>query len=184
MDCPPSSVRGLATLPEFETQRLVLRRLEFPDAPFVVELLNQPSFIKNIGDRGVRSIADAHDYLRAGPMAMYDRFGLGLLHVARKSDGAAVGMCGLLQRDILPDIDLGYAFLPAYWGGGLAFEAAQATLRHGVQKSGLKRVIGVVSEGNDASIRVLEKLGMCFERMYPMFPDEPEVRLYGVDLSA
>ena len=184
MDCPPSSVRGLATLPEFETQRLVLRRLEFPDAPFVVELLNQPSFIKNIGDRGVRSIADAHEYLRAGPMAMYERFGLGLLHVARKSDGAAVGMCGLLQRDILPDVDLGYAFLPAYWGGGLAFEAAQATLRYGVQKLGLKRVIGVVSEGNDASIRVLEKLGMRFERMYPMFPDEPEVRLYGVDLSA
>lgn len=182
MACPPSSARGLATPPEFDTQRLTLRRLELSDAPFVVELLNQPSFIKNIGDRGVRSIDDAHGYLRSGPMAMYERFGLGLLHVSRKSDGAAVGMCGLLKRDILPDVDLGYAFLPAYWGGGLAFEAAQATLRHGARKLGLKRVIGVVSQGNDASIRVLEKLGMRFERLYPMVAGEPEVRLYGIDL--
>jgi [ribosomal protein S5]-alanine N-acetyltransferase len=173
----------LATLPpEFETPRLTLRRLEFSDAPFVIELLNQPSFIKNIGDRGVRTVDDAHEYLRAGPMAMYERFGLGLLHVSRKSDGAAVGMCGLLKRDILPDVDIGYALLPAYWGGGLAFEAAQATMRHETRKLGLKRVIGVVSQGNDSSIRVLEKLGMRFERLYPMYPDEPPVRLYGVDL--
>jgi [ribosomal protein S5]-alanine N-acetyltransferase len=184
MDCPPSSGPALATPPEFETPRLTLRCLEFSDAPFVVELLNEPSFIKNIGDRGVRSIEDAHNYLRAGPMAMYKRAGLGLLHVSRKSDGAAVGMCGLLQRDILPDVDLGYAFLPAYWGGGLAFEAAEATLRHGVQKFGLQRLIGVVSEGNGASIRVLEKLGMRFERRYPMVPDEPEVLLYGIDLGS
>jgi ribosomal-protein-alanine N-acetyltransferase len=174
----------LAILPEFETQRLALRRLEFHDAPFIVELLNQPSFIENIGDRGVRSLEDARAYLRAGPMAMYERFGLGLLHVARKSDGAAVGMCGLLRRDILPDVDLGYAFLPAYWGGGLAFEAAQGTLRHATEKTGLKRVIGVVSQGNAASIRVLEKLGMRFERMHQMYPEEPEVCLYGMALSS
>jgi RimJ/RimL family protein N-acetyltransferase len=174
----------LATLPEFETARLRLRPLEFSDAPFVVELLNQPSFIANIGDRGVRSIGDAHAYMRGGPMAMYERLGVGLLHVSRKSDGAAVGMCGLLQRDILPDVDIGYAFLPAYWGGGFAFEAAAATLRNGARNLGLKRVIGVVSPGNEPSIRVLEKLGMRFERMYPMYPDEPEVRLYGIHFGA
>ena len=174
----------MAILPEFETQRLVLRCLALHDAPFIVELLNQPSFIENIGDRGVRTVADAHAYLREGPMAMYERFGLGLLHVARKSDGAAVGMCGLLRRDILPDVDLGYAFLPAYWGCGFAFEAAQAALRHGRAKLGLRRVIGVVSQGNAASIHVLEKLGMRFERMHQMYPDEPEVCLYGMELAA
>jgi [ribosomal protein S5]-alanine N-acetyltransferase len=168
---------------EFESPRLKLRRLQFSDAPFVIELLNQPSFIKNIGDRGVRTVGDAHEYLRCGPMAMYDRFGLGLLHVSLKSDGAAAGMCGLLRREVLPDVDIGYAFLPAFWGSGLAFEAAQATLRHETRKLGLKRVIGVVSQGNQSSIRLLEKLGMRFERMYPMYPDEPEVLLYGVDLS-
>jgi RimJ/RimL family protein N-acetyltransferase len=172
----------LAIPPEFETPRLRLRRLVLADAPFVVELLNEPSFIVNIGDRGVRTLEDAHEYLRAGPMAMYERHGLGLLHVARKPDGAAVGMCGLLKRDILPDVDIGYAFLPAYWGGGFAFEAAQATLLQAARNTSLRRVIGVVSQGNEASIRVLEKLGMRFERTYPMYPDEPEVRLYGMDL--
>jgi RimJ/RimL family protein N-acetyltransferase len=173
----------LATPPEFVTPRLTLRRLALSDAPFIVELLNQPSFIKNIGDRGVRSLEDAHLYLLRGPMAMYERFGLGLLHASRTADGAAVGLCGLLQRDVLPDVDLGYAFLPAYWGAGLASEAAQATLHHGARQLRLKRVIGVVSQGNEASIRVLEKLGMRFERMYSMYSGEPDVRLYGIDLS-
>jgi ribosomal-protein-alanine N-acetyltransferase len=178
MGCRLSSDRGLATLPELETPRLTLRRLEFDDAAFLVDLLNQPSFIANIGDRGVRSVEDAHRYLREGPMAMYEQFGFGLWHVARK-DGVAVGMCGLLKRDNLPDVDVGYAFLPQFWGQGLAFEAADATLRHAARKFGLARVIGVVSEGNAGSIRVLEKLGMSFERMVSMREGEAPVRLYG-----
>jgi RimJ/RimL family protein N-acetyltransferase len=181
--CQHFNGRVLAILPELETSRLILRRFDFDDAPFVVSLLNQPSFIANIGDRGVRSIEDAHRYLRDGPMTMYQKHGFGLWHAARKSDGAAVGMCGLLKRDHLPDVDVGYAFLPEYWGLGYAFESASATLRHGAQKFGLQRVIGVVSQGNSASIRVLEKLGMRFERMYPMRADEPLVRLYGLSLS-
>jgi ribosomal-protein-alanine N-acetyltransferase len=172
----------LATLPELETQRLTLRRLDFDDAPFLVKLLNEPSFIENIGDRGVRCIEDAHRYLREGPMAMYDRYGFGLWHTARK-DGVAVGMCGLLKRDNLPDVDVGYAFLPQFWGLGFAHEAAAATLRHGAKKFGLTRVVGVVSEGNTGSIRVLEKLGMSFERMFSMREGEPLARLYGRALS-
>jgi ribosomal-protein-alanine N-acetyltransferase len=173
----------LATLPELETPRLTLRRLRFDDAPFLVKLLNEPSFLQNIGDRGVRNVEDAHRYLREGPMAMYEKFGFGLWHAALKN-GVAVGMCGLLKRDILPDADVGYAFLPQFWGQGLAHEAAAATLRHGAQKFGLTRVVAVVSEGNAGSIRVLEKLGMSFERMFSMRADEPDVRLYGVSLSA
>jgi RimJ/RimL family protein N-acetyltransferase len=174
-----SSGRDLAILPEFETARLTLRRLEFEDATFIVRLLNEPSFLENIGDRGVRSIEDAHRYLREGPMAMYEKYGFGLWHAARNSDGAAVGMCGLLKRDNLPDVDIGYAFLPEFWGLGYAIEAAEATMRHGAGKFGLKRIVAVVSQGNNASIRVLEKLGMRHERMFAMRPDEPEVRLYG-----
>ena len=179
MACRPSSDRGLATLPELETARLTLRRIEPDDASFLVGLLNQPSFLANIGDKGVRNDEDARRYMREGPMAMYEAFGYGLWHVARRSDGMPLGMCGLLRRDILPDTDVGYAFLPEFWGQGYAFEAADASVRHGAGKFGLKRIIGVVSEGNLPSIRVLEKLGMKFERMYPMRPDEPEVRLYG-----
>ena len=169
----------MAILPELETARLSLRRLEYNDARFIVRLLNEPSFIENIGDRDVRSIDDAHRYLREGPIAMYEAHGFGLWHVARLSDGAALGMCGLLKRDNLPDVDIGYAFLPEHWGMGYAFEAAEATMRHGAAKFGLERVTAVVSQGNAASIRLLEKLGLRYERMFAMHPGEAEVRLYG-----
>jgi ribosomal-protein-alanine N-acetyltransferase len=172
----------LATPPELETPRLSLRRLEPDDAEFLVGLLNQPSFLANIGDRGVRNADDARRYLREGPMAMYGRFGFGLWLLSRRDDGAPIGMCGLLKRDTLPDVDVGYALLPQFWGQGYALEAVQATLRHAASKFGLKRVIGVVSEGNAASIRVLEKAGMRFERMVSMQPGEPEIRLYGLTL--
>ena len=160
----------------------MLRRLTLDDAPFLVQLLNEPSFIQNIGDRGVRDADDVQRYLQEGPWAMYEREGFGLWHTARKSDGASIGMCGLLKRDTLSDVDIGYAFLPAYWGHGFAFEAAQATIAHGARKFGLRRVVGVVSEDNAPSIRVLEKLGMRFERMHAMRAGEPELRLYGKSL--
>ncbi|HEY6124006.1 MAG TPA: GNAT family N-acetyltransferase, partial [Steroidobacteraceae bacterium] len=130
----------MAILPELETPRLILRRLEFDDAPFLVKLLNEPSFLENIGDRGVRTIEDAHRYVREGPMAMYDRYGFGLWHTASR-EGVPMGMCGLLKRDILPDVDVGYAFLPQFWGQGFAYEATAATLRHGARKFGLRRVV-------------------------------------------
>src|SRR6187402_3724498 len=101
-----SSGRDLAILPEFETARLTLRRLEFEDATFIVRLLNERSFIENIGDRGVRSVEDAHRYLREGPIAMYEKHGFGLWRVTRNSDGTAVGMCGLLKRDNLSHVDI------------------------------------------------------------------------------
>jgi [ribosomal protein S5]-alanine N-acetyltransferase len=183
MDCRPSSVRGLAILPELETPRLTLRRLTSDDAPFVLALYNEPSFRENIGDRGVHDLESAHRYLREALMAMYERYGFGLWHVSRKTDGAAIGTCGLLRRDKLPDADLGYAYFPAFWGQGYALEAAEATLLHGARKYGLRRVIAVVSAGNAASVRVLEKAGMRFERMHALDPAEPEVRLYARELS-
>jgi RimJ/RimL family protein N-acetyltransferase len=110
---------------------------------------------------------------------MYQRHGFGLWHVARKTDGAAIGLCGLLKRDTLPDVDLGYAYLPEFRGQGYAYEAAAATLEHAARKFGLRRVIAVVSPGNTSSIGLLEKLGMRFERMHFMEPGADEVRLHG-----
>jgi RimJ/RimL family protein N-acetyltransferase len=173
----------LAILPELETPRLTLRRLDLGDAPFIVGLLNQPSFLANIGDRGVRTTEDARRYLREGPLAMYERFGFGLWHLSRKADQAPIGMCGLLRRDNLPAVDVGYALLPEFWGQGYASEAVAATLRHGARKFDLTRVVAVVAEGNAGSIRVLENAGFRFEGMVSMNPSEPDVRLYGIDLS-
>jgi len=173
---------ALGVLPEFETSRLVLRRFVFDDAPFVFELVNQPSFIANIGDKGVRSLDDAKRYLREGPMATYEKYGFGLWHTSRKSDGTPVGMCGLLKRDVLPDADIGYAYLPQYWGQGYAVEAGEAALAYGARKFGLRRVAGVVSPANAGSIRVLEKLGLGFEGMFSLRAGEPDVKLFGREL--
>jgi [ribosomal protein S5]-alanine N-acetyltransferase len=173
----------LAIPPELETPRLSLRRLTVDDAPFVVALYNEPSFLENIGDRGVRNVEDAQRFLRDGPLAMYERHGFGLWHVSRGSDGVGIGLCGLLKRDTLADVDIGYAFFPQFWGQGYAFEAVSATLRHAARAFSLRRVIAVVSSGNTGSIRVLEKAGMRFERMHAMDPNEPEVCLYALDLS-
>ena len=169
----------MATLPELETPRLTLRRLTLDDADFIVRLLNDRDFLAHIGDRGVRTAADVPRYLELGPFAMYQRHGFGLWHVARKTDGAAIGLCGLLKRDTLPDVDLGYAYLPEFRGQGYAYEAAAATLEHAAHKFGLRRVIAVVSPGNTSSIGLLEKLGMRFERMHFMEPGADEVRLHG-----
>jgi RimJ/RimL family protein N-acetyltransferase len=174
----------LAILPELETSRLTLRRFTLDDAAFVLRLVNEPSFIANIGDKEVRTLEDARRYLTAGPLAMYGEFGFGLWHASLREGGAAVGMCGLLRRNVLPDVDIGYAYLPEYWGRGLAHEAAAAVLQHAARRFALRRVIGVVSEGNAGSIRVLEKIGLRFERKHAMYPGQPEVRLYSIDLAA
>src|SRR4051812_3493153 len=114
-----------------ETKRLRLRRLFPADAPFILRLLNEPSWLRFIGDRGVRTLDDARNYIVNGPQQMYHSAGFGLFLVELRESCLAIGMCGLLRRATLPDVDIGFAFLPEHWGQGYAFEAAQATLRYG-----------------------------------------------------
>lgn len=166
-----------------ETNRLSLRRLTLDDAEFMFGLVNQPSWLRFIGDKNVRNIEDARNYLRTGPLDMYQRFGFGMFMVERKDDGAAVGTCGLLKRDILPEPDIGYAFLPEFWGQGYALEAAQAVLDYGHYTHELTRVLAIVSPGNERSIRVLERCGMKFERMFAM-NDQDQVQLFAREFSA
>lgn len=180
---PPSSAPGSAILPEIETPRLRLRRLVADDAPQVRALLNEPSFLANIGDRGVRTDEDARRYIEQGPQAMYERHGFGLWHVSLRDSGEFIGLCGLLRRDSLPDADIGYALLPEFWGAGFAVEAASATLRHAAERFHLARVVAIVSPHNTASMRLLEKLGMKYERQH-LAPEGDEVALYGITLRA
>ncbi|MBP8000381.1 MAG: GNAT family N-acetyltransferase [Chloroflexi bacterium] len=165
-------------MPILTTKRLVLRHLTVDDAPFILELLNEPSFIQNIGDRGVHSLDDARAYLQNGPLASYERHGFGLYCVELQASGAAIGMCGLIRRDTLPDVDVGYAFFPRYWGQGYAFEAAAAALTYGRDYLGLPRVIAIVSPGNTASINVLQKLGLKFDRMISWSEDGTELKVF------
>jgi len=146
-----------------ETPRLYVRRLDDDDAPFLVQLLNEPSFLQNIGDRGVRSPDDARAYVAKGPAASYAQHGFGLFHVSLKDTREPIGMCGLLKRDWLADVDIGFAYLPQYFGQGYGFEAARGVLEWGRREKGIQRVCGITKLDNYGSIRVLEKLGMKFE---------------------
>jgi RimJ/RimL family protein N-acetyltransferase len=166
-----------------ETPRLTLRRMDTRDTRFMVTLLNEPSFIRNIGDRGVRTTADAESYITAGPLASYARFGFGLYVVELNTTGSPIGICGLLKRDTLPDVDIGFAFLPDFWSQGYAIESASAVKEHARQDVGLRRLVAIVDPVNAASIRVLGKLGFTFERMLRLADDEKELKLFGCDLS-
>lgn len=161
-----------------ETERLALRRLEPGDAEFILELLNDPSFLRFIGDKGVRNLDDARRYIANGPVASYERFGFGLYLTALKEGGVPIGICGLLKRDSLDDVDVGFAFLPRYWSKGYALEAASAVMAYGRESLGLKRIVAVVSPGNDASIRLLLKLGLKLERMVRLEGEGPELQLF------
>jgi RimJ/RimL family protein N-acetyltransferase len=162
-----------------ETERLVLRRLSSDDAEFILELLNQPSFLHYIGDKGVRNNDDALNYIQTGPVASYERFGFGLYLVELKDTAVPIGICGLLKRDSLPDVDVGFAFLPDYWSRGYAFEAAAAVMNYGREVLGLRRIVAITSLDNDASIRLLEKMGLKFEGLIKLAEGQPEVKLFG-----
>ncbi len=160
-----------------ETPRLRLRRLEPGDAPFILDLLNQPSWLQYIGDKGVRTLDDARRYIEQGPLVMYARLGFGLYLVELKDGSLPIGLCGLLKRDSLDDVDLGFAFLPAYWSQGYAREAASAALAQGEQAFGLRRIVAITLPDNRSSIRLLQAVGFAQERTLRLAADEPELLL-------
>jgi len=161
-----------------ETDRLILRKLSIQDAEFILKLLNEPSFLQFIGDKGVRNLDQARDYILNGPVDSYERFGFGLYLVEMKPSALSIGMCGLLKRDSLEDVDIGFAFLPEFWGSGYALESARAVMAVGKSDFGLSRIVAITSPDNYRSIKILSKLGMTFERMVRLSPDEPEIKLF------
>ena len=160
-----------------ETRRLSLRRQKAGDAPFILRLLNDADFLRHIGDRGVRTVEEAEAYIRDGAVASYEAHGFGLYLVEAKDGGEKVGVCGLLRRDFLEDVDLGFAFLPEHRRRGYAREAAEATILFAHEEFGLERLAAIVSPENTASIRLLE--GLRFGSQGPVeHPDHRDVHLY------
>ena len=164
-----------------QTDRLVLRQFTPGDAAFVLRLLNDRSFIENIGDKGVRTPEEAARYLIDGPIRSYARHGHGLYLVALKGSMQPIGMCGLLKRDRLEHVDLGYAFLPEFWSSGYAFESASAVLASARSLPAVSRILAYVSPGNEASIRLLRKLGFSFALFTKLEPGAPDVATYALD---
>ena len=165
-----------------ETERLVLRQFSTDDAVFILELLNEPSFIQNIGDRGVRTLEDARSYLLKVPIASYDKNGFGLYLVELKETNESIGMCGLIKREELEDVDIGYAFLPKYWSKGYAVESAMAVKEYAREIIGLKRLVAITDPENQGSIRVLEKIGLKFEKMVRLSEDDIELKLLAAEI--
>lgn len=153
-----------AVNPVLETPRLTLREIGPGDAEFIRELMNEPSFIRHIGDRGLGSEEDARRFILEKMIPSYGKFGYGLYLVCSRDVGTPLGICGLVRREGLDGPDIGFAFLERFWGRGYAFEAARAVLGHARKALGLGRILGVTSRTNPGSIRLLEKLGLAFSR--------------------
>ena len=165
------------------TERLLLRHLTEEDADFIVALMNDPDWLRFIGDRGIRTAEDARGYIASGPADMYARLGFGLYAVELRDEGTPIGICGLIKRDWLEAVDLGFAFLPRFRGAGYAYEAAAATVEHARSPLGLDRLMAIVSPENADSVRLLGKLGMAFERMAQPPGAGGEVCVYGRALA-
>jgi [ribosomal protein S5]-alanine N-acetyltransferase len=165
----------------FETERLYLRKFTITDARFILELLNTPTWLQYIGDRGVRNLEDAENYLRNGSLQSYEENGFGFYCVIEKSTGKPIGMCGFIKREELTDVDLGFAFLPEYLGQGYGYEIAKATLEFGKRNLNLKRIIAIVNPENEASNKLLKKLGFNYEKTIEFGINKAVLRLYGIE---
>lgn len=164
-----------------ETERLSLRHMAAPDAAFILALLNEPGFLRNIGDRGVKSTAEAFTYIANGPVKSYEEHGFGLYVVELKETGAPIGICGLIKRASLDDVDIGFAFLERHWRKGYGHEAAAAVMEEGRRAHALRRIVAVTAPHNEGSIRILEKVGLRFERMIRMPGEDKDIHFMAWD---
>ncbi|MCW3481855.1 GNAT family N-acetyltransferase [Neisseriaceae bacterium JH1-16] len=163
-----------------ETDRLFLRELTAADAGFILELLNEPSFIQNIADKNVRSLDDAVRYIETGPGASYCQHGYGLYLVGLRESDTPIGICGLVKRDYLEHADVGYAFLERFWAQGYAYESAAAVRDWAHGTLDLNQLLGITSPDNAASIRLLEKLGLRFVKMIRTPGSTEDTRLFSL----
>ena len=141
-------------------------------------MLNGSSFIENIGDKGVRTLRDAENYIITVPQASYEKYGFGLWMMELRDTNAPVGMCGLIKRDYLDDVDVGYAILTEHCSKGYATEAVEGVVKYAIDNMSLKRFAAIVNPDNTKSIKVLEKTGFVYESPIQIPGEEIEIQLY------
>lgn len=166
-----------------ETQRLTLRTIDPDDAAFYYELVNDPTWLEFIGDKGIRSVEGARTAIIEGPCTMQAKLGHSLYVMERKSDGRPLGLCGLIKRDSLPEVDIGYAIRPAYFGQGYTYEAAAAVVVYAREQLRMKRLLGITSPGNVNSIALLAKLGLSFVETKQLPPDDRLTNIYCLEFA-
>lgn len=170
-------------MPVLETEHLSLRKITLDDAAFIHTLVNDPDWLRYIGDRNVKTLDDARGYIERSYLAHYEKHGFGLWVIEERDAPKPIGLCGLIRRDTLPDVDIGYSLLPEARGRGYAYEAAAAVLRHAFDVVGLTRLVAICTPDNAGSRRVLEKIGMTLERTIVMPGETEELCLYGIDIA-
>ena len=166
-----------------ETDRLILRPVTVDDSALMLAIWNDPAFIANVADRGIRTDEEARQAIRSGPEKLFEDHGYGPYSLALKTDGAMIGICGLFKRDNLDAPDIGFALLPEYCGKGYAGEAAVAVVEHARSELGIDTLTAIVTPTNRPSIGLIEKLGLTFERMITMPGDDEAVCLYSRNFS-
>ena len=161
-----------------ETDRLILLQQCPDDATFILELLNSPGWLKYIGDRAVKTVEDAANYIRNGAMKSYEQNGFGLYMVKLKDSNLPIGICGLIRRPGLEQVDIGFAFLPKHEGMGYAYESASAVMKYGREALGLGIVVAITTKNNVASVKLLNKIGFSFKEMVTLPGDKEELMLF------
>jgi RimJ/RimL family protein N-acetyltransferase len=164
-----------------ETSRLSLREVSVADAEFIFTLMTGQAYLQFIGDRGIRTVKDAEEYIRGKFVPSYRKFGYGSYLVELKPAARPIGVCGFVRRDSLDHPDIGFAFVREYWGHGFAYEAAGAVLDYGFEQLGMRVVLGITSPENHASIRLLEKLGLRYQKMFRVPPKNHDSMLFSVE---
>ena len=166
-----------------ESERLIIKHLTEEDAAFILDIYNTEGFLQYIGDRNIRSLQDAKQFLIDSPLKMYREKGISLYRVDLKETNTPIGLSGLIKRDTLQEIDLGYAFLPAYFGKGYALESANLVLDYAKNTLGLERVLAITQADNKSSIALLKKLGMKYNGPHLLEDDDADIDLYSLELE-
>jgi RimJ/RimL family protein N-acetyltransferase len=167
-----------------ETNRLIISKITLDDAAFFLELVNTPNFIKYIGDRNLKTVEDAKTYLKNGTLKSYEDFGFGFYKLLLKEENnKAIGTCGLVKREQLDNVDIGFAMLPEYEGKGFGYESCIAVLKLAKEQFKLNKVLAITLPTNNNSIKLLEKIGLSYEKRVKPFEDDKELLLFAKNLN-
>ncbi|WP_417874166.1 GNAT family N-acetyltransferase [Xanthomarina gelatinilytica] len=166
-----------------ETNRLLISKLTLEDASFILELTNTPHFIKYVGNKNLKTLEDSKNYLKEGTLKSYKNFGFGFYKLQLKQEqNKTIGTCGLVKREQLDHVDIGFAMLPGYEGKGFGLEASKEILKLAKNTFKLTRILAITLPTNSNSIKLLEKLGLTYEKRVKPFEDDEELLLFAKDL--
>lgn len=161
----------------YETERLILRPMSLDDGEFIFDLYNRPKFIQHIGDRNIKTVADAENYIKNRFMPQFEKLGFGNYLILTKEGNHKIGGVGIFEREGLEIVDIGFSLLAEFEGKGYAYEAALKVKSIGMDDFGLKKISAITSKNNYSSQKLIEKLGLKFQKMV-MIPEDSEELMY------